>query len=60
MVDWLKDRVTERTSIDGIVLVVVGVLALIAKPIIGLIAYVAIVYGIYTFCKSEYTSHPPL
>ena len=46
MVDWLKDRVTERTSIDGIVLVVVGVLALIAKPIIGLIAYAAIVYGV--------------
>jgi|TARA_Y100000996_G_scaffold408391_1_gene387383 hypothetical protein len=53
MTDWLKERITERTSIDGLILVAVGVLALIAKPIIGLVAYAAIVYGVYTFCRSE-------
>ena len=53
MTDWLKDRITERTSIDGLILVAVGVLALIAKPIIGLVGYAAIVYGVYTFCRSE-------
>ena len=35
MTDWLKERITERTSIDGLILVGVGVLALIAKPIIA-------------------------
>mgnify|MGYP000253331090 CR=1 FL=1 len=53
MTDWLKDRITERTSIDGVILVAVGALALIAKPIIGLVAYEAIVYGVYKFCGSE-------
>ncbi len=53
MMDWIKDRITERTSIDGIILVVVGVLTLIAKPIVGLVAYAAIIYGLYTFWKSE-------
>ena len=53
MTDWLKERITERTSVDGLILVGVGVLALIAKPIIGLVVYAAIVYGVYTFCRSE-------
>ena len=42
MTDWLKERITERTSIDGLILVGVGVLALIAKPIIGLLVVVGI------------------
>ena len=53
MTDWLKERITVRTSVDGLILVGVGVLDLIAKPIIGLVAYAAIVYGVYTFCSSD-------
>lgn len=50
---WVSDRFTERTSWDGAMLVLLGVLVLIAKPIAGLLAYVAIAYGIWTIYKSE-------
>ena len=50
---WVSDRFTERTSWDGAMLILLGVLVLIAKPIAGLLAYVAIAYGIWTIYKSE-------
>ena len=57
MVDTFKGRVakrfTERTSWDGAMLVLLGVLVLIAKPIAGLLAYAAIAYGAWTIWKSE-------
>ena len=52
MTDWLKERITERTSVNGLILVAVGVLALIAKPIIGLGAYAGRVFGVYTLGRS--------
>lgn len=50
---WLSDRLNERTSLDGVVLIVVGVLFLIFKPIAIITAYAAIAYGCWTFYKSE-------
>lgn len=50
---WVSDRFTERTSWDGAMLILLGVLVLIAKPLAGLLAYVAIAYGIWTIWKSE-------
>jgi hypothetical protein len=50
---WVSKRFTERTSWDGAMLILLGVLVLIAKPIAGLLAYAAIVYGIWTIWKSE-------
>ena len=50
---WVSDRFTERTSWDGAMLILLGVLVLIAKPLAGLLAYAAIAYGAWTIWKSE-------
>jgi len=50
---WVANRVTERTTWDGAMLILLGVVVLIAKPIAGLLAYAAIAYGAWTIYKSE-------
>jgi hypothetical protein len=50
---WINDRISERTTIDGVVLVVAGICFLIFKPIASLVAYCAIGYGAYTIWKKE-------
>jgi hypothetical protein len=50
---WVKDRISERTTWDGAVLVAAGVGFLIFKPIAGLLAYAAIFYGLWTMFKGE-------
>lgn len=49
--NWIKDRLIERTSLDGIVLIVSGVAMVIAP--LNLIAYGMIAYGAWTLWKSE-------
>ena len=51
--NWLKDRCEERTSWDGALLLALGVLVLVATPIAKLLAYVALIYGVWTVCKGE-------
>jgi len=51
MIDWIKDRLTERTSWDGVALIAAGVAMLIVP--VDLIAYAAIIYGGFTLIKSE-------
>lgn len=53
MKDFILARLTERTSLDGAVLIAAGVAFLIFKPIAGLIAYGAIAYGGWTIWKRE-------
>ena len=48
---WLKNRLKERTTLDGVVLVASGV-AMILIPV-NLIAYAMIAYGAWTIWKSE-------
>jgi len=48
---WLTKRMTERTTLDGAVLIATGV-AMILVPV-DLIAYAAIFYGAWTIWKSE-------
>ena len=50
---WVKKRLRERTSLDGAVLIGVGVIVLIAGPFAKLAAYGAIVYGIWTIWKKQ-------
>ena len=49
--NWITSRLSERTTLDGIVLVATGV-AMILVPV-DLIAYAAIFYGAWTIWKSE-------
>ena len=50
---WIKKRLEERTTLDGAVLVLAGIVFLIFKPIAALVAYGAIAYGAWTIYKSE-------
>jgi len=51
MINWVMKRMTERTSLDGAVLIATGI-AMILVPV-DLIAYAAIFYGAWTIWKSE-------
>ena len=51
--NWIKERLDERTSLDGAVLIGVGLVILIAGPFAKLAAYAAIAYGAWTIWKSE-------
>jgi len=51
--NWIKERLEERTSLDGAVLIGVGLVILIAGPFAKLAAYAAIAYGAWTIWKSE-------
>tara|TARA_B100001564_G_scaffold346390_1_gene346058 strand:- start:416 stop:574 length:159 start_codon:yes stop_codon:yes gene_type:complete len=51
--NWIKDRVKERTSLDGVMLIGLGMLVLFLSPIAKIAAGVAIVYGGWTICKGE-------
>jgi serine kinase of HPr protein (carbohydrate metabolism regulator) len=42
---FITSRLEERTSLDGAILIVLGVLILIAGPFAKLAAYAAIAYG---------------
>mgnify|MGYP000844573856 FL=1 len=50
---WIKERINERSTRDGAVLVGAGIAFLIFKPIASLVAYAAIVYGSWTIWNRE-------
>ena len=51
--DWIKDRVLERTSLDGVLLIVLGIVILIAGPFAKFAASVALLYCGWSLWKSE-------
>lgn len=53
MTDWIKERLVERTTIDGAMLIAVGVVVLLMGPLAKWAAYAAIIYGAWTLWKSE-------
>lgn len=53
MKKWIIERLGERTTLDGAVLIAAGVAFLIFKPIGSLVAYGAIAYGAWTLFKKE-------
>ena len=52
--EWVIDRRHERTSLDGIALIAMGVIALFFTPFVKFAAYGAIIYGAYTLIKAEW------
>lgn len=50
---FISDRLKERTSLDGVILVTAGVCFLVFKPIASIVAYGAIVWGVYTLLKGD-------
>jgi hypothetical protein len=51
--EWIVNRIKERTTWDGVVLVAAGVTYLVFKPIASIVAYAAIAYGVWTIIKQE-------
>ena len=51
--DWIMDRVGERTSWDGLKIVVVCGSIILFGGIAKLLAWAGLAYGIYTLVKSE-------
>ena len=53
MVDWIGNRVMERTSWDGGALIAVGLVVLFLGPFAKWAAYAAILWGIWTIWMKE-------
>lgn len=57
VIDWIKDRIAERTSWDGAACIVLGLIVLGAVPISPTIAQgaamVGIAWGVWTMWKKE-------
>ena len=51
--DWIKNRLKERTSWDGIVLLAAGGSVLLMGPLAEIAAWGMIAYGAWTIWKSE-------
>jgi hypothetical protein len=50
---WIKNRISERTTWDGGVLIATGVAILFVAPLAKILAGVAIAYGIWTIITKE-------
>ena len=53
MINWIKDRVMERTSWDGGAMIAVGLVVLFLGPFAKYAAMAAIAWGVITMFKSE-------
>jgi len=53
MLDWIKARLVERTSHDGIALIVVCGSVVLFGGLAKLLARVGLGYGVYTLVKKE-------
>jgi len=51
--EYLKKIVGERTSLDGTVLIAVGVVCVLFAPLVKWAAYAAIAYGAWTLLMKE-------
>tara|TARA_R100000005_G_C4869835_1_gene126901 strand:+ start:165 stop:383 length:219 start_codon:yes stop_codon:yes gene_type:complete len=52
--EWITDRCAERTSLDGVILIAFGIIAIVFQSVIVWVGLGAIAYGIYTLVKSEW------
>ena len=52
--EWVKDRVQERTTWDGVMLIAVGLVGLLFQGLVTWAAYIAIAYGVWTLVKSDW------
>lgn len=52
--DWALERAKERSTLDGIVLVIASLAFLLFKPVATVIAYIALIYGIWTIIKEDW------
>jgi hypothetical protein len=53
VIDWCQDRINERTSWDGVTIIVISIIALIATPLVKYAAWFGLGYGAWTLWKRE-------
>ena len=53
MMQWIKDRLAERTSWDGFAIIAAGIVMLMLPALVKMAAYAAVAYGIWTIWKKE-------
>ena len=53
MINWIKNRISERTTWDGAVCIALGLLVLFLTPLAKIAAGVAIAWGLWTIWKGE-------
>ena len=51
LIDTIKEKLSEVSSWNGGMFIGTGVLIMIGSPILHLVAYAAIIYGIYLVLK---------
>ena len=51
--EYIKKIIGERTSLDGTVLIAVGVVCVLFAPLVKWAAYAASVYGVWTLLMKE-------
>ncbi len=51
--NWIKNRIKEMTTWNGMSLIAVGLIILFAGAFVKYAAYAAIVYGAYSIWKNE-------
>jgi hypothetical protein len=53
LIDWIQARINERTSWDGLTIIIISFMALIASPFIRYIAWLGLIYGAWTLWKQD-------
>ena len=53
MINWIKNRMKERTSWDGAICIGLGLMILFMAPLAKIAAGLAIAWGLWTIWKSE-------
>jgi hypothetical protein len=53
LMNWINDRLKERTSYDGATLIGFGLVVVFFSPLAKLCAYGAIIYGAWTLITKE-------
>jgi hypothetical protein len=51
--NWLKSKISERSSFDGILMVAAGAAIIVFSPLTQMIAYAAIAWGAWTIWRKE-------
>ena len=51
--NWITKRIKERTTLDGVILIALGLMILFLAPLAKIAAGLAIAYGIWTIWKAE-------
>ena len=53
MIDFIKARLAERTSWDGMTIVGLSLLVIVAAPVVKFLAWPALLYGLWTIYQKE-------